>query len=175
MEITERIFDECFLIELSSREDKRGSLEICFNESEISKMTDGFTIREQRIYTMPRRGTFFGIHFQTEPRPQAKLVSVIRGKGIDYIVDLRKRSDTFGKYRAIELSGDVPRAVYIPSGFGHAFLSTEDDTVQLFAIDEYFVNEYSGVINYKDPAIGLKLPLDDLIMSDRDRYSAFLE
>jgi dTDP-4-dehydrorhamnose 3,5-epimerase len=67
------------------------------------------------------------------------------------------------------LDARSPKLVYIAPGFGHAFLSTEDNTIQLFAIDEFFDKEEKGVISYKDPEIGLKLPVEDIIISDYDR------
>ena len=123
---------------------------------------------------MPSKGTFFGIHYQNGSFPQAKLVSVLQGRGLDYIIDLRRDSPTYEQYRVSELCGCVPKAVYIPSGFGHAFLSLEDDTVQLFCVNEYFRSELSGIVNYKDPGIGLKLPFEELIISEKDLQAGYL-
>lgn len=128
----------------------------------------------QRIYTMPARHTLFGIHYQKEPYPQAKLISVLQGKGLDYVVDLRKDSATFTQWQAIELDAADPVSVYIPSGFGHAFLSLEEDTIQYFAADREFIRGYAAAISYRDPVIRLELPCENPVLSDKDRNAPFL-
>lgn len=169
MTITERIFDRCFIAELDVREDVRGEMQ----RLDLCELDDGFVIKEQRIYKMPKKGTFFGIHFQDTALPQAKLVSVIKGRGIDYIVDLRRDSPTYKQYRFIELCGDDCTAVYIAAGFGHGFLSLEDDTIQLFSVNEYFSPKYSRVIDHK--CIRLTFPFEDIIISESDKTAPFLE
>ena len=96
------------------------------------------------------------------------MIGVIQGRGLDYIVDLRSESATFRQYKCLELDGNHPRLVYIAPGFGHGFLTLEDNTIQTFAMDAEFRNERSGVISYKDPEIGLSLPVEDVILSDYD-------
>ena len=124
---------------------------------------------------MPERHTFFGIHFQKEPYPQAKLISVLQGKGLDYVVDLRKGSATCAQWQALELDAADPVFVYIPSGFGHAFLSLKENTIQYFAADREFVRGYAGSISWKDPEIALELPCEDPVLSDKDRLAPFLK
>lgn len=118
---------------------------------------------------MPKKGTFFGIHFQER---QSKLISVISGKGLDYIADLRKNSPTYKQYKAVELCGDDNIAVYIPEGFGHGFISMADDTIQLFAVNEPFDPVLSKALNYK--AVGIQLPFEDIIISDKDKMAPML-
>ena len=174
MKIRQRLLDGVLLLEPEGREDVRGRMTVLSPE-EIRKAVPGFEMKEQRIYTMPETGTFFGIHYQADPYPQAKLISVLRGKGLDYAVDLREGSDTFGQWTVLELNGKEGLAVYIPAGFGHAFLSLVPDTVQFFAADEHFVKGYAGSISWKDPEIGLELPCDDPVLSEKDRTAPFLK
>lgn len=169
MKIIKTLFDRCYVLEPSSREDSRGFIEVFFSARELSTIGADFAVAEQRIYTMPKKHTFFGIHYQSRDCPQRKLIGVVQGRGLDYIVDLRKDSPTYRHYETVELNADDPRLVYIPEGFGHAFLSLEDNTMQLFAVDCYFHNEHTGVISYKDPGIALELPTDEIILSDYDR------
>lgn len=169
MMIIDSIFEEVKLLDLSRREDSRGIISVTYNEKNLSEIGISFKVKEYRVYTMPTKGTFFGIHYQTPEYPQAKLISVIQGKGLDYIVDLRPDSRTYKQWKVIELCADSAKAVYIPVGFGHAFLSLEDNTIQQFAIDEYFIEDCAKQINYKDPEIGLSLPMENIILSDYDR------
>ena len=121
-----------------------------------------------------QKGILRGLHFQNEPMAQAKLVRVNRGAVMDVAVDLRKGSPTYKQWEAVELSAEKPLAVWIPAGFGHAFLSLEKDTVQFFAVDQHFVKEYSKEISYLDPEIGLKLPCENPVLSEADRHAPFL-
>ena len=82
MKVIERLIGDACVLELESRHDCRGSMKMLSPE-ETGDALPGFVIREQRIYTMPEANTFFGIHFQELPYPQAKLVAVLHGKGLD--------------------------------------------------------------------------------------------
>ena len=136
---------------------------------------DGFEIKETRVYTMPQKGTFFGIHYSDEATPFSKLVSVVQGRGMDYLVDLRKESPTYLKWEAVELNADNALTVLVPAGIGHAFLSLEDNTIQLFAINKSGKDGHSKQINYADPQIGLKLEIPITQISDYDANAPFLE
>ena len=172
MKIIERIFDDVLVIENPHRTDCRGNVSILGADGLTA--LNSFVIKEQRIYTMPKAHTFFGIHFQNEPFPQAKLITVIQGAGLDYAVDLRKGSNTFAQWRCVRLSAENALSVYIPAGFGHAFLSTSDDVIMLYQTDFHGGNGYTGRLNYKEPAIGLKLPIPITEIADYDVEAPFL-
>ena len=174
MKIRETLFDKALVLEPDGREDQRGRVTM-FSPDDLGKAIPGFVLKEQRIYSIPKPHTFFGIHFQEDPYPQAKLISVLHGKGMDFVVDLRRESSTFCQWKALELNDDQPLAVYIPAGFGHAFLSLEADTVQFFAADEHFFTGFARSVSYMDPDIRLELPCKDLILSDQDRLAPFLK
>ena len=91
------------------------------------------------------------------------------------MVDLREGSATFGRWETVELDAARPAAVYIPAGFGHGFLSLEPDTVQLFGADRLFVPGCAKSISWKDPEIGLALPCDNPVLSEKDRNAPFLK
>ena len=173
MKITKRLFDEVLVLEPPVRADRRGTM-ADFSPAMIRTVLPDKEWILQRIYTMPERHTFFGIHFQKDPYPQAKLISVLQGKGLDYVVDLRKDSATYTQWQVLELDAANPAFVYIPSGFGHAFLSLEENTLQYFAADRIFIHGYAAAINYRDPVIGLELPCEDPVLSDKDRNAPFL-
>ena len=163
MKIERHIFDQALLISLPARTDLRGGM-TSLDMDTLKEILPGFSIREQRLYRMPKKNTFFGIHYQEEPHRQAK---------IDYVIDLRSDSPTFLKWESIELDASEPKLVYIPEGFGHAFLSLEENTMQLFAVNEKFIKGYSKSIRYDDPDIGLDLPDVDLILSEQDRTAPY--
>ena len=160
MEIVETIFDKCYLLEPDGREDSRGTMSVFFNKKEMAEFLDGFEISEQRLYKMPHKNTFFGIHYQKPGKTKGKLISVVQGRAVDYIVDLRQDSPT--------------RLVYLPAGFGHGFLTLEENTIQAFAVDAPGCGDSSGIISYKDPEINLQLPVADseIIISDYDKNAS---
>lgn len=169
MKIIEKKFDSVLLLQPDGREDSRGTMQVFFSKKTMTELPDGFNITEQRIYKIPQKHTFFGIHYQKAETAKGKLISVVQGKALDYIVDLRPDSKTYKQYKSFELNEDSPLLVFIPAGFGHGFLTLEDNTIQAFAVDADFEKDNSGIVNYKDPEIGLKLPVDDIIISDYDK------
>ena len=157
------IFGKVKIYQLHTRVDNRGSLAYVFDENTVD-----FKALETRIYSMPKEGTFFGIHYREESSPMTKFVTVIKGRGLDYIIDLREESSTYLQWESIELSEENAFAVLIPAGFGHAFISLQNDTIQLYSVDRSGNDAHSKQINYKDPKIGLKLPITVSEISDYD-------
>lgn len=133
-----------------------------------------FSIKEARIYSMPKESTFYGIHYKEENSPMTKLVTVIKGKGMDYVIDLRKGSPTYLQWESIELSEENALAVQIPAGLGHVFISLQKDTIQLYAVDRSGADAHSEHINYSDPQIWLKLPMPVSEISDYDQNAPFV-
>lgn len=115
-------------------------------------------------------GTIRGIHFQTAPHAQAKLVRCPRGRIIDYAVDLRAGSPTYGRHVAAELSGDNGHQLYVPVGFGHAFVTLEPDTLVSYKVTDYYAPECDGGVRWNCPQIGIEWPLQGgaPTLSDKD-------
>ena len=173
-EIIKTIFDEAKIIKNYARTDNRGFMTVFFDNGEMAGLGIDFTVRENRTYEMPEEGTFFGIHYQTADHPGAKLVSLIKGKGMDYAIDLRPESSTYLKWEATELSSENGLAAYIPTGFGHAFISLSDDVIMLYQTDFHGGKGVTGRLNYKESAIGLKLPLEIIHIADYDSDAPYL-
>lgn len=169
MDFVREIFPGVKVYKLSSRVDNRGSMTRI-----TDAVTDEFGIKETRIYSMPKKGTFFGIHYREESSPMMKFVSVIRGRGMDYVIDLRKDSKTYLSWESLELSEENHLAVLIPAGFGHAFISLTDDTIHTYSIDRSGKDGRSLHLNYKDEKIGLTLPVEVSEIADYDREAPFL-
>ena len=169
MGIIKEIFGKVRIYQLRSRVDNRGFMSYVFDENIYD-----FSIKEARIYSMPKEGTFFGIHYKEESSPMTKLVTVIKGKGMDYVIDLRKGSPTYLQWESIERSEENALAVLIPAGFGHAFISLQNDTIQLYSVDRSGNDAHSKQINYKDSKIGLKLPIPISEISDYDLSAPFV-
>ena len=166
--VVKELFGKVKIYRLHTRVDNRGSLAYVFDES-----IDDFKARETRIYSMPKEGTFFGIHYRDERAPMTKFVTVIKGRGLDYVIDLRKESPTYLQWESIELSEENAIAVLVPAGIGHAFISLQNDTMQFYSVDRSGNDALSDRINYKDPKIGLKLPIPVSEISDYDLSAPF--
>ena len=121
-------------------------------------------------------GTLRGIHFQTPPHAQAKLVRCTRGRILDYAVDLRAGSPTYGHHVCAELSADNGDQLYIPVGFGHAFVTLEPDTEVQYKVSDVYAPESDGGIRWDCPTIAIDWPLPPggPVLSAKDETLPFL-
>lgn len=115
-------------------------------------------------------GTIRGIHFQRPPHAQAKLVRCIAGRILDYAIDLRAGSPSFGRHVSAELSGDNGDQLYIPEGFGHAFVTLEPDTIVAYKVTDLYAPDCDGGVIWDDPdlAIDWPLPAEGPTLSGKD-------
>ncbi|MBO5798465.1 MAG: dTDP-4-dehydrorhamnose 3,5-epimerase [Paludibacteraceae bacterium] len=115
-------------------------------------------------------GVLRGLHYQKGEFSQAKLVRVIKGKVIDVAVDLRKSSETFGQYVAVELSEENKRQLFIPRGFAHGFLVLSEEAVFTYKVDNVYAPQADAGIIYNDPQIGIKwdIEADKVLLSEKD-------
>lgn len=175
MQVLDTELDDVKILIFNKREDVRGVTEITIDNAEMARQGISFECKEQRIYHVPYKGTFYGIHFQTKAYPQEKIIHLLTGRGIDYIIDLKKDSPTYKKWIAIELQGGDKQHVYIPQGYGHAFLSLEDNTTQMFTVSEHFYKNESMKIRFDDRQINLSIPIEIIAMSESDRRAPYLD
>lgn len=130
----------------------------------------------QTNVSVSSRGTLRGIHFAEVPLGQAKYVTALTGSLIDYVVDLRVGSPTFGRSDSVLLDATDRRAVYLAEGLGHAFLALEDGTTAHYLCSAAYNPEAEHGIHPLDPVVGLALPDDiDVRLSPKDESAPSLE
>lgn len=160
---------DLLIIESKIFGDNRGFFMESYNKAAFEEL--GLNMEfVQDNHSKSRKGVLRGIHFQTK-FPQGKLVRVIKGRVFDVAVDLRKNSETFGKWYGLELSEENKTMVYVPEGFGHGFLTLQDDTEFLYKTTNLYYSEYDAGIIYDDKDIGIEWPDIgcDYIISDKDK------
>ena len=160
----------CFLLTPKIFHDERGCFFEGFNSKEFTKKTGIITSFVQDNISKSKKGVFRGLHFQTGDNAQAKLVTVIKGKVIDFCVDIRKESGTFGEYISVVLDDVNHKQLYIPKGFAHGFLALENDTIFSYKCDNYYSKDAESGIIFNDKTLNIDytIPLENLIISKKD-------
>jgi dTDP-4-dehydrorhamnose 3,5-epimerase len=121
-------------------------------------------------YSLSHRNVVRGMHFQVPPADCAKLVFVPTGRILDVALDIRRSSPTYGQYHCVELSADANRALYIPPGFAHGFLSREDSSLVVYLQTDVYSRDHDTGIRWD--SFGMDWGVEDPIVSERD--SAFV-
>lgn len=164
-----------FLIELELRSDDRGFLARTFCEDEFA--AHGLCTRwPQCNLTLTRsRGMIRGMHFQAEPRPEIKLIRCSAGSIFDVLVDVRRDSPTFGKWQGFELTAQNRRMLYVPGGIAHGFQCLEDNCEVFYQMSEFYDPALARGLRWDDPAVGIRWPIPNPVLSDRDRKLPLLD
>ena len=163
--------EDVLLIHPDLHEDERGYFYEVFNEKEFNEKTGGkydfHALQENE--SKSKAGVFRGLHFQKPPYEQAKLVRVLKGAVIDFAVDIRKDSSTFGKCVFAILTEENKNQFFIPRGFAHGFLVLSDKATFTYKCDDFYHPEDEGGIIWNDPDINVAWPtLDDVVLSEKD-------
>ena len=147
--------------------DNRGFFMETYNRNRYIK--DGInTLFVQDNLSYSVRRTIRGLHYQIR-RPQAKLIQVITGEIFDVAVDIRPGSDTFGKWIGLYLSDRNKRQLFIPQGFAHGFCVLSETAHFLYKCSDFYAPDDEGGINWSDPEIGIDWPVEDPIISEKDK------
>ena len=120
-------------------------------------------------------GTVRGLHFQTPPFAQDKLIRVVRGSVFDVAVDLRRGSPTFGRWTGCELSAERWNQLFVPRGFAHGFMTLEPGTEVAYKVSGQYSREHEGAIRWDDPDVAIAWPTPGPpVLSDKDREAPLL-
>jgi dTDP-4-dehydrorhamnose 3,5-epimerase len=167
--------DGLVLVEPEAHGDERGFLVETFRIDVWGALGVGAAEFVQDNQSRSRKGALRGLHFQTRPG-QAKLVRCARGAIFDVAVDLRRGSDSFGRWEGHELSDANQRQIFVPVGFAHGFLVLSDEADVVYKLTSYYSPDTEAGIRWDDPEVGIDWPLDDAEpqLSARDRIAPTL-
>lgn len=154
-------------------EDSRGFFSESYNRKSLldAGINPDF-VQDNQSYSAAA-GTVRGLHFQSPPFAQDKLVRVLRGRILDVAVDLRRSSPTFGEAFCSELSAENFKQMFVPIGFAHGFCTIEPDTEVLYKVSNYYAHGHDCGLAWNDPALGIAWPVTAAaaVLSDKDRCS----
>jgi dTDP-4-dehydrorhamnose 3,5-epimerase len=167
MQIKPTDFDGLFLIQPKCFEDERGYFFESYNQNDFKK--NGLNLNfVQDNQSLSQKGVLRGLHFQNPPFAQGKLVRVIKGAVLDVVVDIRKKSKTFGKHFSIELNEHNKTMIYIPEGFAHGFLTLQDETIFFYKCTNFYNKIYEDCILWNDPSLNINWGITNPIVSEKD-------
>ncbi|WP_374730135.1 dTDP-4-dehydrorhamnose 3,5-epimerase family protein [Stappia sp.] len=155
-------------VETGAHEDARGAFMRLFCPQEFEAAGIVFPSSQINLSTNHRRHTLRGMHWQDPPHAEAKIVRVVAGAIFDVVADLRPDSPSYGKWEGFDLSAENRRALVIPQGCAHGFLTLADDTSVLYQMDRLHVPGQARGFRYDDPAFAIDWPAEPAVISEAD-------
>ena len=158
LQVTPTAISDVLVIESKVFGDERGWFTESFNAEDFVQATGLAVNFVQDNHSFSRQWTIRGLHYQLE-KPQGKLVRVVAGRAFDVVVDLRKKSTTYGKWSGIELSAENQKQLWIPPGVAHGFLVLSDVSEVLYKVTDFYQPEAEVCLAWNDATVGIDWPL----------------
>jgi len=174
MEVEKTKIEGLLLFKPKAYKDERGFFIETFNVEKYKKIIGEVNFYQDNM-SLSKKKVLRGIHFQTPPFAQAKLVQVIKGGGLDVAVDLRKKSPTYGMHQKFLLNDKNKHQLWIPEGFGHAFLTKEDNTILSYKCSNYYSANNEETIVWNDPDINIDWEINNPVLSEKDNQGMTLK
>jgi dTDP-4-dehydrorhamnose 3,5-epimerase len=160
---------------IDAHTDERGWFARIFCEREFGEQARPFDLVQASLSFNARAGTVRGLHFQWPPTREGKLVRCVRGRLVDVMLDLRPESASYLQHLSLPLDAESGDALYLPSGVAHGFQTLADATEILYMMDDYYAPALQAGLRWNDPAFGIRWPLTQIILSERDRALPLFE
>ena len=170
MKLIETKLKDCYILEPDRFGDNRGWFSESYNKKVFEDLGLNYDFVQDNESFSAKKGVLRGLHFQNEPYTQAKIVRCTRGAVYDVAVDIRHDSPTYGMWVGVELSEENGRQLLIPRGFLHGFQTLTDNVKFAYKCDNYYNKESDGGVMYNDPDIGVVWPIEDTILSEKDKH-----
>jgi dTDP-4-dehydrorhamnose 3,5-epimerase len=175
MDIIQTPLQDLFVLKPKVFEDNRGYFFESFSQAKLPEQFKKLQFIQDNQSLSLKKGTLRGIHFQNHPKAQTKLVRCLQGSILDVAVDLRVGSPTYLKVFSVELTEENKLQLLVPQGFGHAFITLEDNTIVAYKVDEYYSKEYDRSVRYDDPYLKIDWKGLSPILSDKDASAPLLK
>jgi dTDP-4-dehydrorhamnose 3,5-epimerase len=162
--------DGMFEITLEPHEDERGYFRRMFAQEEFAKagINDFKIVQINQAYTKSS-GVLRGLHWQTEPKLEAKYFQCLKGEIFDVVVDTRIGSKTYGIWEGFNLKSDEKKLLFVPGGCAHGYETLTDDCMVQYMVSEFYSPEYEKGIRWNDPTFNIKWPMEPTFMSEKDK------
>ena len=157
-----------FVIELDKKEDERGFFARSWCQKEFKQHGLDTVIAQCNVSYSKKKGTLRGMHYQAEPCSEVKTLRCVSGAIYDVIIDLRRDSDTYCEWYAVELNPKNYKMIYVPKGFAHGYQTLKDNTVVFYQMSEFYHQECERGCRFDDPVFGIKWPIKNYIVSTKD-------
>lgn len=159
-----------YVVDINKLEDERGFFCRAWCKKEFNSIGLDTNLAQCNISFNEKKGTLRGLHFQKEPFGEVKFIRCVKGSFYDVIVDLREESSTFGEWVGYELNDTNCKALYIPKGFAHGYLTLEDNSIAFYQVTEFYKKESESGLLWSDPYINIDWPIkENLIISEKDK------
>ncbi len=168
MKFTEAPIKGAYIIDVNRIGDDRGYFGRLWCQKEYEDMGLKANICQSNIGVSKKAGTLRGLHYQTPPHQEVKIVRCSRGAMFDVIVDLRPDSPTFKQWFGMELNEDNATMLYVPEGCATGYLTLVDNTEMYYHATEFYHPESATGVRYNDPAFGIEWPGEINVLSDND-------
>lgn len=162
------------IVELEARGDERGFFARTFCAREFEEAGLSATVAQANMAFNPRAGTLRGLHYQTPPASEAKLVRCTRGRLFDVAVDVRPGSPSYLEHVGVVLDPDERHALYVPEGFAHGYLTLTEDTEVHYLVNEFYAPGREDGLRWDDPRLGIDWPVQPELVSDKDASWPYL-
>jgi dTDP-4-dehydrorhamnose 3,5-epimerase len=169
MKFTSTAIDGAWIIDIDPLADDRGLFARLYDRDAFLAQGIDLPIPEINLAVNAKRGTLRGMHYQTPPHAEGKLVHCIAGAVFDVIVDLRRDSATLGRWLGLNLDAESHRALYAPPGCAHGYISLTDRTKMFYLMSNTYAQDAAHGLRWNDPRVGVAWPIEPTLISDRDR------
>lgn len=169
MKLVNTKLEGVFIIEPAVHSDSRGFFMESYSKQKFSDLGLNFDLIQDNHSLSAQAGVIRGLHYQSSPKAQTKIVRVLTGAIYDVAVDIRQGSPTYGEWVGVILSEENKRQLIVPKGFAHGFCTITANTNVLYKVDEVYSPEHDRGILWNDPDLNVDWPTNSPILSDKDK------
>lgn len=175
MKLKKTRFDGLFIIEIDKFDDERGYLCKFFDKETFAKAGISFNLTQVKYVHTKSKSTIRGMHFQERPFAEDKIVRITKGEVFEVVVDIRKKSKTYGKWFGMKFSSNDKTGMLIPKGFAHGYQTLTDECEVLYLMTGKFSEESNKGYRWDDPYFAIRWPMAPTAIAEKDKAWSFFK